>query len=148
MALRDLVIRSHVIPPRQQMDNWIFCIDEALRKSGEEVRDRPYTREDLGFLNMVLIKPSAYRDMLQRLGLSEEQSIYNAGIGHVGEQDSIVNIVRGLEQGRLWDGDLMAIVGVGIGYVWGAACVQWGEMDERPMTKDERRTTNSSFVIA
>jgi 3-oxoacyl-[acyl-carrier-protein] synthase-3 len=108
------------------MDNWMFCIHEALRKSGEEVRGRPYTRADLGFLNMVLIKPSAFRDMLQRLGLTEEQGVYNSDIGHIGEQDSILNIVRGLESGRLKDGDLMAIVGAGIGYVWGAACVQWG----------------------
>jgi 3-oxoacyl-[acyl-carrier-protein] synthase-3 len=108
------------------MDNWMFCIDEALRKSGQETRSEPYTREDLDFLNMVLIKPSGYRDMLQRLGLTEEQSVYNAAIGHIGEQDSIINIVQGLEQGRLHDGDLMAIVGAGIGYVWGASCVQWG----------------------
>ncbi len=109
------------------IDTWMFCIDEALRKSGEEARGQPYTREDLGFLNMVLIKPSAYRDLLERCGLTEEQSVYNADIGHVGEQDSIINIIRGLEQGRLKDGDLMAIVGAGIGYVWGATCVRWGE---------------------
>jgi 3-oxoacyl-[acyl-carrier-protein] synthase-3 len=101
------------------MDNWILCIDEALRKSG-------HTRADLGFLNMVLVKRSAYRDMLQRLGLSEDQSVYNSGIGHVGEQDSIINIIQGLRSGRLKDGDLMIIVGAGIGYVWGATCVQWG----------------------
>jgi 3-oxoacyl-[acyl-carrier-protein] synthase-3 len=108
------------------MENWMLCIDEALRKSGKEIQGKPYIREDLDFLNMVLIKPSAYQDMLQRLGLSEEQSVYNADIGHIGEQDSIINIVQGLEQGRLKDGDLMAIVGAGIGYVWGAACVRWG----------------------
>jgi 3-oxoacyl-[acyl-carrier-protein] synthase-3 len=108
------------------MDNWMLCIDEALRKSGEEVRGQPYTRQDLDFLNMVLIKPSGYRDMLQRLGLTEAQSVYNADVGHIGEQDSIINIVRGLEQGRLVDGDLMAVVGAGIGYVWGAVCVRWG----------------------
>jgi 3-oxoacyl-[acyl-carrier-protein] synthase-3 len=101
------------------MDNWMRCIDEALRKSG-------HTRQDLDFLNMVLIKPSGYRDMLQRLGLTEEQSVYNADVGHIGEQDSIINIIRGLEQGRLKDGDLMIIVAAGIGYVWGATCVQWG----------------------
>jgi 3-oxoacyl-[acyl-carrier-protein] synthase-3 len=109
------------------MDNWMHCIDEALRKSGEEVRGEPYTRRDLDFLNMVLIKPSGYRDMLQRLGLTEEQGVYNSDVGHIGEQDSIINIIRGLEQGRLQDGDLMAVVGAGIGYVWGAACVRWGE---------------------
>ncbi len=108
------------------MDNWMFCIDEALRKSGEYARGRAYTREDLGFLNMVLIKPSGYLDMLQRCGLTEEQAVYNADIGHIGEQDAIINILRGLEQGRLKDGALMAIVAAGIGYVWGASCVRWG----------------------
>lgn len=102
------------------MDNWMFCIDEALRKSGN------HSRADLDFLNMVLIKPSGYQDMLGRLGLTEEQGVYNAHIGHIGEQDGIINIVQGLEQGRLRDGHLMAIVGAGIGYVWAAACVRWG----------------------
>jgi 3-oxoacyl-[acyl-carrier-protein] synthase-3 len=111
------------------MDNWMHCIDEALRKSGEGERGRPYDRSDLDFLNMVLIKPSAYRDMLQRLGLTEEQGVYNAHIGHIGEQDSIINIIEALRQGRLKDGDLMVIVGAGIGYVWGAACVRWGERE-------------------
>jgi len=102
------------------MDNWMHCIDEALRKSGG------LTRADLGFLNMVLIKPSGYHDMLERLGLTEEQGVYNTDFGHVGEQDSIINIVEGLKQGRLKDGDLMAIVGAGIGYVWAAGVVRWG----------------------
>jgi 3-oxoacyl-[acyl-carrier-protein] synthase-3 len=101
------------------MDNWMTCIDEALRKSG-------YGRDDVDFLNMVLIKPSAYQDMLGRLGLTEAQSVYNDDVGHIGEQDSIINIIRGLEQGRLKDGDLMMVVGAGIGYVWGATCVRWG----------------------
>ncbi len=101
------------------MDNWMHCIDEALRKSG-------YTRTDLGFLNMIHVKRSAHRDMLQRLNLMEEQGIYNACYGHIGEQDSIINIIEGVKRGRLKDGDLMMIVAAGIGYVWGAACVKWG----------------------
>jgi 3-oxoacyl-[acyl-carrier-protein] synthase-3 len=101
------------------MDNWMRCIDEALRKSG-------YTRDDVDFLNLVLIKPSAYRDMLQRLGLTEDQGVYNDHYGHIGEQDSIINIIEGLKQDRLNDGDVMMIVGAGIGYVWGASCVRWG----------------------
>jgi 3-oxoacyl-[acyl-carrier-protein] synthase-3 len=107
---------------RVSMDNWMTCIDVALQKSG-------HTRTDIDFLNMVLIKPSAYRDLLDRLGLTEEQSVYNSDVGHIGEQDSIINIIRGLEQDRLQDGHLMMIVGAGIGYVWGATCVQWGSSD-------------------
>lgn len=110
------------------MDNWMTCVDEALRKSGRKPDGTPYGRADLGFANILLIKPSAHRDMLQRLGLSEEQSVYLGAIGHTGEQDAMFSIREGLRTGRLKDGDLMAIVAAGIGYVWAASVVQWGEV--------------------
>ncbi len=110
------------------MDNWLRCIDEALRKSGAKPDGTPYTRQDAGYLNMILVKPSAHRDMLHRLGLTEEQSVYLGHIGHIGEQDSILSIIEGEKQSRLKDGELMIMVGAGIGYVWGAACVHWGEV--------------------
>jgi 3-oxoacyl-[acyl-carrier-protein] synthase-3 len=109
------------------MDNWTKCVDEALRKSGTKADGAPYTRSDLDFLNMVLIKPSGHREMLERLGLTEEQSVYLSDYGHTGEQDAMFVIKEGLKQGRLKDGDLMAIVAAGIGYVWAAGIVQWGE---------------------
>ncbi len=108
------------------MDNWIHCVDEALRKSGRKANGFPYSRSDIGYLNMILIKPSGHKDMLTRLGLTEDQSVYLGEIGHTGEQDAMFSIVEGERQGRLKDGDLMVIVAAGIGYVWAAACVQWG----------------------
>lgn len=65
--------------------------------------------------------------MLKRLNLTETQSVYNDRYGHIGEQYSIINIIEGEKRGRLKDGDLMIIIGVGVGYVWGATCVRWGE---------------------
>jgi 3-oxoacyl-[acyl-carrier-protein] synthase-3 len=111
------------------MNNWMHCIDMALRKSGVKADGKPYTRNELSFLNMVLVKPSAHRDMLQRLGLTEEQSVYLSDIGHIGEQDTIISIIEGEKQGKLKAGDLMVMVGAGIGYVWGAACVRWGQVN-------------------
>jgi 3-oxoacyl-[acyl-carrier-protein] synthase-3 len=35
-------------------------------------------------------------------------------------------MIAGVEQGRLKDGDVMAILGAGIGYVWGSSIVKWG----------------------
>ena len=111
------------------MDNWLRCVDEALRKSGSKPDGAPYSRSDIDFLNMILIKPSGHREMLERLGLSEEQSVYLGEIGHTGEQDAMFSIREGLAAGRLKDGDLMAIVAAGIGYVWAAGVVQWGEAE-------------------
>ncbi|MBI5300569.1 MAG: 3-oxoacyl-ACP synthase [Chloroflexi bacterium] len=110
------------------MDNWLKCVDEALRKSGTKPGGTPYTRADLGFANILLIKPSAHREMLERLGLREDQSVYLSEYGHTGEQDAMFSIVGALKQGRLKDGDLMVIVAAGIGYVWAAGVVQWGKV--------------------
>jgi 3-oxoacyl-[acyl-carrier-protein] synthase-3 len=130
-AVRNGLFRFDLLEPEAMksrlneisMDNWLFCVDEALRKSGG------LTREDVSFLNMVLIKPSGYRDMLARLGLTEDQAVYLSSYGHIGEQDSIINMVEGEKQGRLKDGDLMVIIGAGIGYVWGASVVRWGHCE-------------------
>lgn len=108
------------------MDNWMECVDQALVKSSENP-DALLTRENIDFLNLVLIKPSAHKVMLNQLGLSEDQSVYLNNVGHIGEQDSILNMIYGAKEGKLKDGDLMAVVGAGIGYVWGATCIRWGE---------------------
>jgi 3-oxoacyl-[acyl-carrier-protein] synthase-3 len=108
------------------MTNWLHCVDEALRRSGEGKDGQPLDRSDVDFLNMILVKPSAHREMLSRLGLTEEQSVYLGDIGHIGEQDTILAILEGETTGRLRDGDLMMMLAAGIGYVWGAACVRWG----------------------
>jgi 3-oxoacyl-[acyl-carrier-protein] synthase-3 len=107
--------------------NWLECVDMSLANSGNKPDGTPYTRDDIDFFNMSLVKPSAHREMLGHLGLSEEQSVYMSEIGHIGEQDAIINIEAGLEQGRLKAGDTMAMIAAGIGYVWAGAIVQWGE---------------------
>ena len=110
--------------------NWLNCVDRALENSGEKADGTPYTRADIDFFNMSLVKPSAHREMLAHLGLTEEQSVYISNVGHIGEQDAIINIEVGLEQGRLRPGDTMAIIAAGIGYVWGGAIVEWGTSSE------------------
>lgn len=109
------------------ISNWMHCVDRALAKSGTKQDGSPFTRDDLDYLNMLLVKPSAHKQILDELGLDEKQSVYLHDVGHIGEQDSIISIIRGVEEGKLDDGDLMIIVGAGIGYVWGAGVVRWGD---------------------
>ena len=109
------------------INNWLTCVDRSLETSGKKDNGAPYTREDIDFFNMTLVKPSAHREMLGHLGLTEDQSVYMSDIGHIGEQDAIINIEAGIEQGRLKPGDTMAIIAAGIGYVWAGAIVQWGK---------------------
>ena len=105
--------------------NWLTCTDVSLEKSGVKSNGKPYTRADIDFFNMSLVKPSGHLEMLEHLGLNEDQSVYMSSVGHIGEQDAIINIEDGIEQGRLKPGDSMAFIAAGIGYVWAGAIVQW-----------------------
>lgn len=100
--------------------NWYTCIDKALEKSGK-------TRQDLGFFNILHFKPSMYDQMLGDLGMTREQSVYLDQYGHAGQVDQMLSIHEGVKQGKLKDGTLMVITAAGIGYVWGATIVAWGE---------------------
>lgn len=102
------------------MKNWFSCIDKALEKSGK-------TRKDLTFLNVLHFKYSMYKYMLDELGLTEDQSVYLSEYGHIGQIDQFISIYEGEKQGKLKNGSLMAIIAAGIGYVWGASIVQWGD---------------------
>jgi 3-oxoacyl-[acyl-carrier-protein] synthase-3 len=102
------------------MPNWLLCIDRALQKAGA-------TRTDIGYLNVLHFKRSMHGELLRTLGLREEQSCYLEDWGHLGQVDFMLSLELGLQQGRLRDGELMVAIAAGIGYVWGALVVRWGE---------------------
>jgi 3-oxoacyl-[acyl-carrier-protein] synthase-3 len=101
------------------MSNFLKVIDMALEGSG-------CTRADIDYLNILHMKRSAHDYVLRELGLRQDQTCYLSQFGHIGQQDQMVSIEKGLETGRLKDGDLMVMVAAGIGYAWGASVVRWG----------------------
>ncbi len=101
------------------MHNFVGVVDEALAKSG-------YTRQDIGYMNILHMKRSAFDYVLRELGVREEQSFYLCDYGHIGQQDQALSIKKGLELGRLRDGMIMVMVAAGIGYAWSASVVKWG----------------------
>ncbi|MDO9629507.1 MAG: 3-oxoacyl-ACP synthase [Acholeplasmataceae bacterium] len=102
------------------MPNWIKCIDESLRKS-------KLTRKDIGYLDILHIKRSGHEAMLEELGLNEDQSIYLDDYGHIGQIDQILSLHLALESGQVKDGTVVCMLAAGIGYVWAANIIRWGE---------------------
>jgi 3-oxoacyl-[acyl-carrier-protein] synthase-3 len=102
------------------MPNFLGVIDDALGQSG-------HTRKDIGYLNILHLKRSAHEYILHELGLRKDQSYYLSDYGHIGQQDQALSIKKGLETGRLKEGDLMVMVAAGVGYGWAASVVRWGE---------------------
>ena len=101
------------------MDNWMNCIDKAFEKSN-------INKSELGYLAVLHFKKSMYRVMLDQLGLTEEQSIYLSNIGHIGQIDQMISLQLALEQNKIKNGTVIAMVAAGIGYAWAANVIKWG----------------------
>ncbi len=102
------------------MPNFYWVIRESLRKSG-------YSESDIDYLAILHFKRSAHFAVLEELGLKENQSTYLDYYGHLGQNDQILSIELGLKEGKIKDGDVIVMVGAGLGFVWAATTVKWGK---------------------
>jgi 3-oxoacyl-[acyl-carrier-protein] synthase-3 len=106
------------------LSNWLYCIDQALEKSGLK-------RADVDYLATLLIKRSAHDYLVEQLGLEPEQTRYLAEFGHHGQNDQILSLDLAVEEGRIKDGDLVLMISAGIGYAWNALTMRWGPRRNR-----------------
>lgn len=102
------------------MDNWFKCIDEALRKSDLK-------REDIDYVAILHFKRSMHDYMIEALGLTPDQTIYLENYGHIGQVDQILSLKLGIEEGKIKQGSKVLMIAAGIGYVWAANVIAWGE---------------------
>ncbi|SKC47932.1 3-oxoacyl-ACP synthase [Maledivibacter halophilus] len=102
------------------LPNWFTCIDKSLEKSG-------MTREDIDYLAILHFKKSMHDYMINELGLKEDQTIYLSSYGHMGQVDQILSLKLALDEGKVKDGSVVLMIAAGIGYVWAANVIQWGE---------------------
>ncbi len=102
------------------MLNWYACIDKSLEKGG-------LTRADIGYLAVLHFKKSAHLALLSELGLKPEQSKYLDTFGHIGQIDQILSLHLALESGQVKDGTVVVMLAAGIGYVWAANAIRWGD---------------------
>lgn len=102
------------------MTNWYKCIDESLRKSN-------LTREDIDFMAILHMKRSGHFGLLEEFNLKEDQSIYLEEYGHIGQVDQILSLHLALKEGKIKDGSIVSMIAAGIGYVWAANVIKWGE---------------------
>ena len=102
------------------MPNWYECIDKALEKS-------KLTREDIDYVAILHFKKSMHQAMLAELGVTEEASIYLSNYGHMGQVDQILSLKLALEQKKVKKGSVVLMIAAGIGYVWSASLIKWGE---------------------
>lgn len=108
---------------QKSLSNFLQVIRTSLTKSG-------YQEQQLNYIAILHMKKSAHDNILNSLGLTEDQSIYLDHYGHLGQLDQILSLELAIEQEKLKDGDIVSLVSAGIGYAWGAVTIQWGKTKE------------------
>ena len=101
------------------MPNFYKVIRDSLANSG-------LSQEDIGYLAILHFKRSAHNAVLEELGLDDSRTTYLDDYGHLGQNDQIVSLERGLADGKIKDGTNIVMVGAGLGFVWAASTVRWG----------------------
>ncbi len=100
--------------------NWFECVDKALDKSN-------LSREDIDYVAILHFKRSMHDYMIQELGVDASKTIYLEDYGHIGQIDQILSLKLGIEEGKIKDGSNVLMIAAGIGYVWAANVIRWGE---------------------
>jgi 3-oxoacyl-[acyl-carrier-protein] synthase-3 len=103
------------------MPNFYGVIRESLRKSG-------YTEKNIDYLAILHFKKSAHDAVLAELGLSENQTTYLQNYGHIGQNDQVLSLEIGLKEGKIREGDVIVMVGAGLGFVWASSVIRWGNV--------------------
>jgi 3-oxoacyl-[acyl-carrier-protein] synthase III len=101
---------------RKSLDNFVRVVQDAARKSGFE---------NIDYLAILHMKKSAHLSILERLGLSESQTIYLSDYGHIGQIDQLLSLELALERGLVRAGSRVVLASAGVGYVWNAVGVRW-----------------------
>jgi 3-oxoacyl-[acyl-carrier-protein] synthase-3 len=102
------------------LNNFNEVIIMAIEKSG-------YRTTDINYLAPIFMKRSLLQNVLEKFGLTEENSFVLEEYGHCQSADAFISLVEGDKLGRLKDGDLAVLLGAGTGYTWAATAVKWGK---------------------
>lgn len=103
------------------MPNFYWVVREALKRSGG------LTEKDVDYLAILHFKKSAHDAVLSELGLTADQTTYLDDYGHMGQNDQLLSLDLGIKAGKIKSGDIVSMVGAGLGFVWASAVMKWGK---------------------
>lgn len=100
----------------KSLENFVKVIRTAATSSTE----RP-----IDYLALLHMKRSAHDELLDRLELRQDQSIYLDEYGHFGAPDQVLSLGLAEQRKILKPGDHVVLASAGIGYTWSAISLRW-----------------------
>ena len=101
------------------LPNFAGCVKMACEQNG-------IAPSDIDFIGVVHIGNRAHYALLDELGIDKEKTVFLWDDGHCGQVDPLLAVEHGLREGKIKDGDIVALVGAGTGYAFGCTLVRWG----------------------
>lgn len=101
----------------KSLDHFVGVVEDACAASG-------FKPADAAYVALLHMKRSAHEEVLRRIGVPLERSIYLSDYGHVGQIDPLLSLQLARDAGRLQRGDRVILCAAGIGYVWNALCLR------------------------
>lgn len=101
----------------RSIDNFLSVINGCAKES---MPSKP-----IDYLAILHMKKSAHDEILNRLELKQEQSIYLNEYGHFGAPDQVLSLGLAEKENRLKPGDHIVLASAGIGYTWSALSLRW-----------------------
>lgn len=99
--------------------NFITVAEMAARRSGVGV-------DGIDFVCGIHMKPSMHNEILRRLDMPEERSIYLDDTGHMSAVDPLMAFDRARRAGAIPDGAHVLMLAAGTGYTWAGTVVRAG----------------------
>ncbi len=92
------------------------------------LKDSELEEKDIDFLGMTHINPKAHYAIMDNLGINKEKTVYLSDDGHCGHVDQLLALDYGIQQGKVKDGSICALLGAGTGYAFTCSMVRWGKV--------------------
>jgi 3-oxoacyl-[acyl-carrier-protein] synthase-3 len=102
------------------LDNFLQVAADAVKQSGLALTD-------VDFLLPIHMKRSMHHELLTRLALTADQTVYLDDTGHMSGVDNLLALDRLSRAGSLADGDIVLLLAAGVGYTWAATVIRWGQ---------------------
>lgn len=96
----------------------IKCQERALAKIDKSLKD-------LNFAIILHMNVRSHNAVMDGLGLPHEKTFYMSDYGHVGQLDTIIALDEASKAGLIKEGDLIALVAMGMGYTWVSGIIRW-----------------------
>ena len=104
----------------RSIPNFVGAVKKALDKSRKEARE-------IDFIGINHIYPKAHYMIMDTLGIEKEKTHYLSHHGHCGHADQLLALDLGRREGKVKDGDLVALLGAGTGYGFACSLIRWGK---------------------